>query len=494
MDVDFATLLVNESPDALIAVTSAGVVRHWDKGAQSLFGYAAAEALGRKLNEIVVPSDRIQEEEILLRQVLHSGAVTYETTRRRKDGSLIYVAVSGKLVHDPASRTDCILLSKKDVTQLKARRDGKLVNARFGGLLEAMPDGIVMVNSTGRIVFSNAQADTLFGYPRGELRGKPIELLLPARFRDGHVGHRSGFLTKPRTRTMGMGLELFGLRHDGSEFPVEISLSPLETEEGTLVASAIRDITERKRVEHALQEKNIELQNVNRAKDSFLAGMSHELRTPLNAIIGFTGTLLMKLPGPLNADQEKQLRTIQTSGKHLLALINDLLDLAKIEAGKMELNVEQIDAASVLEEVATALTPLAETKGLTLKVTIAGLLPAVHVDRRALSQIVINLVSNAIKFTEQGIVELKLERNSVGGRKCVAVAVTDSGVGIRLEDQAKLFAAFSRVDASGHRVREGTGLGLHLSQILAEAMGGKIVLQSEYGKGSTFTLLLPDED
>jgi protein-histidine pros-kinase len=266
-------------------------------------------------------------------------------------------------------------------------------------------------------------------------------------------------------------------------------LSPLETEDGTLVSSAIRDITDRKRFEQALQEKNIELANANQAKDHFLATMSHELRTPLNAIIGFTGTMLMKLPGPLTQDQEKQLRMVQTSGKHLLALINDLLDLAKIEAGKVELLFEEINCQVILEEVAASMLPMANEKGLALEVTAAPDDAIVKADRRALSQIVLNLTSNAIKFTERGGVRLGVARRV--GDDSLLFSVSDSGIGIRPEDQAKLFLAFSQVDALNQLRSKGTGLGLHLSQKLAVLLGGTIDFESEHGRGSTFTLVLP---
>jgi protein-histidine pros-kinase len=220
--------------------------------------------------------------------------------------------------------------------------------------------------------------------------------------------------------------------------------------------------------------------------------MSHELRTPLNAIIGFTGTLLMKLPGPLNADQEKQLRTVQTGAKHLLALINDLLDLAKIESGKVELKLVPIDCKEVIDEIAASLRPQAEAKGLELTLTVPRVL-TLRTDRRALSQIVINLVNNAIKFTERGSVHIRAERREKNGNRALEIDVEDTGVGIRPEDQVTLFAAFSQVPSRAGHVQEGTGLGLHLSQKLAEALGGRIELKSEYGKGSTFTLVLPEK-
>ena len=213
------------------------------------------------------------------------------------------------------------------------------------------------------------------------------------------------------------------------------------------------------------------------------------MRTPLNAIIGFTGTLLMKLSGPLSNDQETQLQTVRTSARHLLSLINDLLDLAKIQSGKVELRLEPVNCRSVLSEVANTLRPLALSKGLRFEVLIPDHDVLVPGDRRALSQIMINLTNNAIKFTDHGFVRLELKKIDTEPEH-IELSVTDSGLGIAEADQEKLFQAFEQLPRRGRRSYEGSGLGLHLSQQLASLLGAEIVCHSEYGKGSRFSLAL----
>jgi signal transduction histidine kinase len=239
--------------------------------------------------------------------------------------------------------------------------------------------------------------------------------------------------------------------------------------------------------------KNLELAEASRMKSAFIANMSHELRTPLNAIIGFTGALLMKLPGPLTSDQDKQLNTIRASARHLLSLINDILDVAKIEAGKLTLSIEPVHCQELMTEVADTLRPLAQQKGLALEMALgeAGQPPAIiDTDRRALTQILINLLNNAIKFTEQGTVRISLAQREEDGVLVTEMSIADSGAGIKEEDQAKLFQAFSQLDSTSTRHVEGAGLGLYLCQNLANAIGGALFFNSDYGSGSTFTLAL----
>ncbi|MYN05523.1 response regulator [Pseudoduganella sp. DS3] len=237
--------------------------------------------------------------------------------------------------------------------------------------------------------------------------------------------------------------------------------------------------------------KNLELAEASRMKSAFIANMSHELRTPLNAIIGFTGALLMKLPGPLTDEQDRQLNTIRSSARHLLSLINDILDVAKIEAGKVTLSLEPVHCQQLMGEVADTLRPLAAQKGLEVFIELPQQPIMLQTDRRALAQILINLANNAIKFTEKGMVKLTLSTHKDDqGQDITEFNVIDSGSGIKEEDQARLFQAFSQLDSTSTRHAEGAGLGLYLSQNLANLLGGSLFFSSDFGKGSTFTLAL----
>ncbi len=361
-----------------------------------------------------------------------------------------------------------------------------LAGSRFP-LLEYAPDATVIVDAVGAIRLVNSQAEQLFGYDREELLGQPVEILIPTRYRAEHVDDRTGYVGDPHVRPMLVALELFGLRKDGGEFPAEISLSPILMREGTFVASAIRDVSERKAIERRLVELNAELERASHAKDQFLASMSHELRTPLNAILGFTGTLLMRLPGPLTPEQDRQLQIVRSSATHLLSLINDALDLAKIESGKRDLNFAPVSVAEVIGEVTAAQASLATEKGLAFSSSLDGVPETIVTDRRSLAQILLNLTSNALKYTERGSVRIVAKSNGSD----VAIGVSDTGIGIKPEDLTRLFKAFEQLDPTSTRQYGGTGLGLYLSRSLALHLGGTLAVASEYGVGSTFTLTLP---
>jgi PAS domain S-box-containing protein len=355
-------------------------------------------------------------------------------------------------------------------------------------LLQASPDAIIAVSATGRILLANGEAERLTGYGAAELIGQPVEVLVPDGSRGTHTQHRRGYLANPRPRPMGPDAELAIRRKDGSELPVEISLNAIRAGDGMVVTAAIRDVAERKHFQQVLRDKNNDLERALLAKDRFLANMSHELRTPLNAVIGFTGTLLMRLPGSINAEQERHLQTVQRSARHLLTIINDLLDLTKIESGRVKISVQPVDCAALAADAARTASAAAAEKGLDLTLDTPTLPVVASADRRVLTQIVTHLLNNAIKFTPDGWVRVAVQ--TTDGDRPIQILVSDSGPGIPATEQDRLFRAFEQGGLPGRSGADGMGLGLYLSRRLAELVGADLTLLSKPGLGSTFTLSL----
>jgi PAS domain S-box-containing protein len=478
--------LIEASADALFAIAPDGIITDVNEEATRLAGYSRKHLVNSRFSEYFTEPARaragVQE------TLKEARVIGYELVLITRHGRRITVSFNAGVFTDAAGQPLGILAAARDITEQK-KLEQQLRDQQFytRSLIESNIDALMTTDPLGIITDVNQQMEALTGFSREELIGTAFKT----------------FFTDPRRAEEGIkrvlkegkvtNYELTARGKTGRETVVSYNAATFYDRDGKLqgVFAAARDVTERKRFEQTLQEKNVELENANLAKDRFLASMSHELRTPLNAIIGFTGTLLMRLPGSLTGDQEKQLSTIQGSARHLLSLINDLLDLAKIESGKVELRLEPVVCQGVLQEVAAALRPAAEGKSLKLDVSIPPGDLVLDTDRRALSQILINLTNNAIKFTEAGRITLEVARRGENGRTVTEISVEDTGIGIRAEDQRKLFEAFSQLDTSGGRRHEGTGLGLHLSQKLASLLGGHIRFESVYGKGSTFTLVIP---
>lgn len=372
-------------------------------------------------------------------------------------------------------------------------------DSRFRELLEAAPDAIIEVDRSGAIVLVNRVAEQLFGYSREELLSMNVDALVPEAVQAGHAGNRANYSGKPTTRPMGRGMVLSARRRDGSEVPVEISLSPVESEDGLHITAIIRDVTERRVAEETIRaanlelaERNREIREADRLKSEFLASMSHELRTPLHTIIGFTELLAEQLEGPLNAKQQRFVDHVHKDSVHLLELINDILDLSKIEAGRMDLDIRLVDACEVLSDLLSGITQAAHAKKILIENRATGPLE-VLADRMRLREIFTNLLSNAIKFTPAGgTVSIDASIVDGGGTTAKArFAIRDTGIGIAPEDQAVIFDKFRQVASTTRGVREGTGLGLAIVRHLVEMHGGSVELESAPGAGSCFAFTIP---
>jgi PAS domain S-box-containing protein len=361
---------------------------------------------------------------------------------------------------------------------------------QFRSVTESANDAIIIADLEGRILRWNEAAHRYFGYREEEALGQPVAMLIPPRLRGAHetavARLRAGGLPRLIDRT----LEVQGLHKNGTEVPLEISLSTWCSDDGTYYSGILRDITERQRAEQELQRAKEAAEVGNRAKGDFLANMSHEIRTPMNAVIGMTGLLL---DTPLDERQREFVETIRISGDHLLTVINEILDLSKIESGHLELEASHFDVRRCVEEAVELIAPRALEKGLALRQRIAAdVPPLVSSDAGRLRQVLVNLIDNAVKFTERGTVDVEVaarapEHGDAGRAVCeLHFLVRDTGFGIPSREFERLFEPFTQADASVTRRFGGTGLGLTISKRLCERLGGRIWVESEVGQGSTF--------
>jgi PAS domain S-box-containing protein len=420
-------------------------------------------------------------------QVYKTGYWEGLLTHTRKDGSDVIVSSRWALRRDAEGNPAAILESNRDVTQRKREEE------KFRNLLESAPDAMVIVDQAGTIALTNAQTEKLFGYTREELLGQPVEVLVPERFHGNHHGHRKGFFSAPRPRSMGAGLDLYGRRQDGTEFPVEISLSPLATDQGTLVSSAIRDVTERRAAERAVEthrnslaRSNDQLAAANKELEAFSYSVSHDLRAPLRHIDGFARILAEDYAAELSSEGRGYLDRILKAVTHMGQLVDDLLNLARI--GRREIVRDKVPLDTIVRQALEGLS--AEAEGRNIEWCIEPL-PEADCDPGLLKIVFVNLLGNAAKFTRKNkgaVVHVGVcQSNGV-----TAFFVRDNGVGFDPKYADKLFGVFQRLHHQEDF--EGTGIGLATVQRIVHRHGGRIWAESQPGSGATFFFTLSGGD
>jgi PAS domain S-box-containing protein len=484
-------LVVEASPNAIVLVDSSGKVVMVNRQVELLFGFERDELLDQPV-ERLLPEQLRQGHPAMRRAFMKAPehrrmGGNRELFGQHRDGRLIPLEVG--LAPIRAGEEMLVQAVIIDISERKSAEE------RFRLVVEASPNAIVLVDGQGRVSMVNRQTEQMFGYSRDEMLGQPVEILLPEVTRAIHPSLRDAFIKDPSPRRMGGNRELFGQHRDGSLIPLEVGLSPLRSGDERLVQAVIIDISERKAAEQRLREQAEQLALANRYKSEFLANMSHELRTPLNSILILSEQLRHNVAGNLTEKQVKHADIVYKAGNDLLQLINDVLDLAKIEAGRVQLKLEPLNIHDLLVELDSSLRPMAEIKGLRLLTHLEpGVARVIHSDRGRLQQILRNLLSNALKFTEHGEVELSIGLSPVSlddERETLQFVVRDSGIGIDPAQHNRIFQAFQQIDGSTSRRFGGTGLGLAITRQLVEVLGGQISLESTPGQGSRFIVRLP---
>jgi len=554
--------IVESSDDAIISETLDGIITSWNDGATRLFGYEPGEAIGRYISFLAWPGEEGQLESFLEQLRRGERVEHFEVARRHKSGRRIIVSISLSPVMDSSGKIIGIAKIARDTTDREARverlavevlrlrdlaeaevlrlrdldeidvlrlrnldeaevlrlrdlaeaevlrlRDlaekkaasaiALIAERKFRELIESAPDAILQMNPSGAIVIANRRATEMFGYSHQQLLNLGVNALVPDSMRGDNAAHLSYFAAAGNSRSV-RGLDLYAQRKDGTQFPVEVSLSHARTDNDADVTAIIRDVTERKQSEQRervlresymseLEMRSKDAESAVMVKSDFIAHVSHELRTPLHTIIGFSELLAEDSSGPLNEKQQKFLHHIRKDSEHLMGMINDVLDLSRIEAGRLTVRTKLLPLKSAVTEAVDALRPFANSRSVSLREG-HDLDLTVCADPLRLRQVLYNLLNNGTKFTGAGghvSVDACLKGN------LVEVTVSDTGIGIAPGDRPHIFEKFYQASDKPGGAREGTGLGLAICRQLVEMQGGTIWVESELHKGSRFHFTLP---
>ena len=469
--------LIEASADALFAIAPDGVITDVNEEATRLTGYSKKHLIGSAFSDYFTQPEAAKSGVEKTQE--QKRVMGYELILITRQGRRISVSFNAGMFNDAHGQPLGILAAARDNTEQK-KLEQQLREQQFytRSLIESNIDALMTTDPLGIITDVNQQMEELTGYAKEDLIGTPFKSYFtnPARAEDG-----IRLVLKEAKVT---DYELTAKNKSGEETVVSYNATTFYDRDGKLqgVFAAARDVTDRKRFEETLQEAN-------RMKSEFLANMSHELRTPLNGIIGFSEFLVDKKAGPVSSKQEEYLNDILNSGNHLLNLINDVLDLAKVEAGKMELITETFSVRSAIEEVSSVVNSIARKKNIKIDIRIDNDMQEVTIDKHKFKQILYNLLSNAVKFTsEEGCVTVTA---GSCGNNCLSLQVKDNGIGMTQEGLHKLFTPFVQLDSSLSRKHEGSGLGLALTKKFVELHNGRITAESEWQHGSTFTVVIP---